>query len=97
MPDADRIMAKRIYALVKEHAPGLAAKTWYGVPVYTRDGKTVCFFQATSKFGTRYAALSLESAAHLEGDMWWRTSFALFGVGPDEERRIVVLLHRAAG
>ena len=97
MADDDRVMAERIHALVKEHAPALGTKTWYGMPAYTRDGKVVCFFQAASKFGARYATFGFEGAAHLdEGDMW-ATTFALTHIGPAEEERIVELLRRAVG
>lgn len=97
MPEEDRAMAESIHALVKEHAPDLGTKTWYGMPAYTRDGKVVCFFQAASKFGARYATFGFEGAAHLdEGDMW-ATSFALLHIGPAEEERIVELLERAVG
>ena len=95
MPEADRVMAERIHALVKEHAPMLGTKTWYGMPAYTRDGKVVCYFQAAAKFKARYATLGFDEAAHLdEGDMWV-TSFALLRIGPAEEQRIVELLRRA--
>lgn len=97
MPEDDRAMAESIHALVKEHAPDLGTKTWYGMPAYTRDGKVVCFFQAALKFGARYATFGFEGAAHLdEGDMW-ATSFALLHIGPAEEERIVELLERAVG
>lgn len=95
MPEADRVMAERIHALVKEHAPMLGTKTWYGMPAYTRDGKVVCFFQAAAKFKARYATFGFEGTADLdEGDMW-ATSFALLRIGPAEEHRIVELLRRA--
>ena len=46
MPEADRVMAERIHAIVKAAAPGLKPRTWYGMPAYTDDaGKNVCFFQ----------------------------------------------------
>ena len=32
MPEADRVLAERIHALVAEHAPQLQARTWYGMP-----------------------------------------------------------------
>jgi Domain of unknown function (DU1801). len=97
MPDADRVMAERIHALVKEHAPELATKTWYGMPAYTRDGKVVCFFQAASKFGARYATLGFEGASRLDEGEMWPTAFALLSIGPAEEERIVELLRRAVG
>ena len=32
MPEADRVIAERIHAIVKEHGPGLAPKTRNGMP-----------------------------------------------------------------
>ena len=95
MPEADRVMAERIHALVKEHAPMLGTKTWYGMPAYTRDGKVVCYFQAAAMFKARYATLGFDEAAHLDEGNMWVTSFALRRIGPAEEQRIVELLHRA--
>src|SRR6478752_8864661 len=46
MPAPDRAIAERIHAIVKANAPGLAAKTWYGMPAYAKDGKLVCFFKS---------------------------------------------------
>lgn len=53
MPEADRVLASRVHELIKHAAPGLAAKTWYGMPAYARDGKVICFFQNASKFKYR--------------------------------------------
>lgn len=58
MPASDRLMAERIHAIVKAHAPELVPKTWYGMPAYAKDGNVVCFFQSGQKFKTRYATLA---------------------------------------
>lgn len=97
MPDSDRAMAERIHALVKEHAPQLGTKTWYGMPAYTLDGKVVAFFQAAAKFDARYATFGFEGLAKLDEGNMWATSFALLAIGPAEEERIVTLLRRAVG
>ncbi len=95
MPEADRILAQRVHALVSEHAPELHPKTWYGMPAYARDGRIVCFFQAAAKFKYRYATLGFQEDAHLdEGDMW-PTSFAITAITPEVEARIIGLLQRA--
>ena len=49
MPDQDREIAEKLHALIERVAPELAGKTWYGMPAYTLDGKTICFFQAADK------------------------------------------------
>ncbi len=51
MPEPDRAMAERFHAIVKASAPFLAARTYYGMPVYARDGKVVCFLQSAAKQG----------------------------------------------
>jgi hypothetical protein len=63
MPEADRVLAERLHAIVKATAPELAPKTWYGMPAYAKDGKIVCFFQSAQKFKTRYATLGFSDQA----------------------------------
>src|SRR4051794_9838452 len=46
MAEPDRVMAERLHAVVKAHAPALAPRLWYGMPAYAREGKVVCFFQS---------------------------------------------------
>src|SRR5690242_7103236 len=71
MPGSDREMAERLHALVAENAPQLAAKTWYGMPAYAKDGHVVCFFQSADKFKARYATLGFTDKANLDdGEMW---------------------------
>ena len=97
MPQPDRGMAERIHALVKANAPGLASKTWYGMPAYARDGKVVCFFQAADKFKARYATLGFSDEANLDDGAMWATSFALTKLSAADEARIVALVKKAAG
>lgn len=95
MPTADRVMAERIHAIVKANAPGLTAKTWYGMPAYAKDGKVVCFFQSAHKFKARYATMGFDQAANLdEGDIW-PTYFALKRWSPEVEKKISALVKRA--
>jgi uncharacterized protein YdhG (YjbR/CyaY superfamily) len=96
MPEADRVMAERLHAIIKANAPTLSPRTWYGMPAYAKDGKVVCFFQSAHKFKARYATLGFDQAANLdEGDMW-PTSFALKRLTPDIEERIAALVKQAA-
>src|SRR5947209_3690630 len=44
MSESDRVMAKRLHAIIKASAPNLSSKTWYGMPAYAKDGKIICFF-----------------------------------------------------
>src|SRR2546426_12796665 len=50
MREPDRTMGKRLHAIIKESAPALSPRLWYGMPAYAKDGKVVCFFQAAQKF-----------------------------------------------
>ena len=97
MGTPDRAIAERLHAIVKEKAPGLAAKTWYGMPAYARDGKVVCFFQSAGKFKTRYATLGFAEAAALDDGNMWPTSFAVTKLTPAEEKKIAALVKKAAG
>jgi uncharacterized protein YdhG (YjbR/CyaY superfamily) len=96
LPEPDRSMAERIHAIVTASAPGLAPRTWYGMPAWANaDGKVVCYFTPASKFKERYASFGFNPVANLdEGDMW-PTSFALTRLTPAEEARIAELVRRA--
>jgi uncharacterized protein YdhG (YjbR/CyaY superfamily) len=95
MPEADRVMAERIHAIVKASAPALTAKTWYGMPAYAKDGKIVCFFQAADKFKARYATLGFSDTANLDDGAMWPTSWALTKVTAADEARIGALVKKA--
>ena len=66
MQEPDRGMANRLHAIIKDGAPALSPKTWYGMPAYAKDGKVVCFFQSAQKFNTRYATLGFSDPANLD-------------------------------
>jgi uncharacterized protein YdhG (YjbR/CyaY superfamily) len=97
MPKSDRVIAERIHAIVKASAPGLAAKTWYGMPAYAKDGKLVCFFKAADKFKSRYATFGFEEAANLDDGTMWATSWALTKLTAADEAKIAELVKKAAG
>jgi uncharacterized protein YdhG (YjbR/CyaY superfamily) len=96
MPEPDRGLATRLHALVKAAAPGLAPKTWYGMPAYANaDGKVVCFFQAASKFNARYASFGFNDSANLDDGALWPTSFALRELTAAGEARLAALVKQA--
>lgn len=95
MEGLDRDLATKIHALVGQHAPTLAPKTWYGMPAWALDGKVVCFFQAAAKFKVRYATFGFNETARLDDGELWATSFAITGWTPAVEARLVELLTRA--
>lgn len=96
LPDDDRAMAERIHAIVREVAPGLTPRTWYGMPAYGAS-KAVLFFQPASKFRARYATLGFNDDARLDDGAMWPTAYALTRVGDAEEATIRELVRRAAG
>lgn len=93
----DRAMAEWIDAIVRSAAPGLAPKTWYGMPAYAKDGNVICFFQSSAKFRTRYSTLGFSDKARLDDGPMWPTAFALTEKSPAVEARIAALIKRAAG
>jgi uncharacterized protein YdhG (YjbR/CyaY superfamily) len=95
MQGSDRAMAERLHELVKATAPGLAPRTWYGMPAYAKDGKVVCFFQSAQKFKSRYATLGFSDKANLDHGGMWPTSFALKELTAAEEARITALIEKA--
>jgi uncharacterized protein YdhG (YjbR/CyaY superfamily) len=96
MPDADRVIAERIHALVTEKAPELLPKTWYGMPAYANaDGKVVCFFQGAAKFDARYATFGFNDAATLDDGPSWPVSFAIVDWIPAVEKKMAALIEAA--
>jgi uncharacterized protein YdhG (YjbR/CyaY superfamily) len=95
MPESDRVMAERLHAVIKDSAPSLSPKLWYGMPGYAKDGKVVCFFQAAQKFNSRYATFGFNDIANLDEGAMWPTAFALTELTPADEARIGALVKRA--
>ena len=96
MPDADRVIAERLHALIKTSAPELSPRTWYGMPAYAKDDKVVCYFKPAEKFKARYATLGFSDKAKLDEGAMWPTSFALKELSADVEARISALVKQAA-
>ena len=97
MQEPDRSMAKRIHAIVKENAPNLSPRTWYGMPAYANDeGKVICFFQTGQKFKARYCTFGFNDSAHLDDGVMWPVAFALTKLTASEEARIAALVKKAA-
>jgi hypothetical protein len=95
MPESDRVMAKRLHAVIKASAPALEPKTWYGMPAYAKDGKVVCFFQSGQKFKTRYATFGFSDAARLDEGSMWPNAYALTKLTAADEARISALVKKA--
>ena len=95
MPEPDRAMAKRLHGIIKDSAPGLSPKTWYGMPAYARDDKVVCFFTPASEFKARYATLGFNDDANLDEGALWPVAFALKALTAAEEAKISALVKKA--
>jgi uncharacterized protein YdhG (YjbR/CyaY superfamily) len=95
MPGSDRAMAKRIHAIIKDSAPGLSPRTWYGMPAYAKDGKVVCFFRGADKFKERYAMFGFNDSANLDKGAMWPVAFALTELTAADEKKIAALVKKA--
>ena len=94
-PD-DRALGERIHAIVKQTAPDLTPKTWYGMPAYAnKDGKVVLYFRNAEKFKERYAMLGFNDTANLDDGSIWPVAFALTKLTKADEARIAKLLKQA--
>ena len=95
MPGSDRAMAKRLHTIIKDSAPGLSPKTWYGMPAYAKDGNVVCFFRGADKFKERYAMLGFNDSANLDKGAMWPVAFALTELTAADEKKIAALVKKA--
>ena len=96
MAPADRALGKRVHAIVKEAAPNLTPKTWYGMPAYAnKDGKVVVFFRDAGKFKERYAMLGFNDSAKLDAGSMWPIAFALTKLTAADEKKITALVKKA--
>ena len=95
MTPADRKLGKRLHALVRESAPELSPKTWYGMPAYAKDGKVVCFFRNAGKFKERYAMFGFNDSANLDQGTMWPIAFALTDLTAADETKLRTLVKKA--
>jgi uncharacterized protein YdhG (YjbR/CyaY superfamily) len=96
LPEPDRSIAERLHAIIKDSAPSLSPKTWYGMPAYAnQDGKVICFFTPASKFKARYATFGFNDDAKLDEGAMWPTSYALKELTAAEEARIAALVKKS--
>jgi uncharacterized protein YdhG (YjbR/CyaY superfamily) len=97
MPQADRVLAERVHAIITRTAPQLAVRTWYGMPAYAKDGKVLCFFKPAEKFKARYATLGFTDVAALDDGDVWPTEFAVTRLAADDEEMLAALVEKAVG
>ena len=97
MPEPDRSMAERVDAVVMAAGPDLERRTYYGMPAYAKDGKTICFFKPKSKFKVRYATFEFQPDAMVDDGTMWPVAFALTELNTANEARITELVKQAVG
>ena len=95
MPEPDRSMAERVDAVVIAAGPDLERRTYYGMPAYAKDGKTICFFKPKSKFKVRYATFEFQPDAMVDDGTMWPVAFALTELTGANEARITELVKKA--
>ncbi len=96
MTPHDRVIGERLHAIVKDAAPELTPKTWYGMPAYAnKEGKVVCFFRNAAKFKERYAMFGFNDSAKLDDGSMWPVAFALKKLTKADEARIAKLVKQA--
>ncbi|MEV0291042.1 MULTISPECIES: DUF1801 domain-containing protein [unclassified Kribbella] len=95
LPEHERAMAERIHEIIKDAAPELSPKLWYGMPAYYKDGKNVCFFQSAGKFKSRYSTFGFNDPANLDDGDMWPTAYALTKLTPAVEKQITTLVKKA--
>ena len=91
----DKKIAQGIHDLVTSIDERLKPQTWYGMPAYYLDGKVVCFFQAGSKFESRYSTFGFQEAAKLDEGLMFATSFAVLDFTPEVAEQISRLVRKA--
>jgi uncharacterized protein YdhG (YjbR/CyaY superfamily) len=98
MSPKDRVIAKKLHELIKDTAPDLMPKTWYGMPAYAdNDGKVICFFRDAGKFKERYGMLGFNDRAKLDDGSMWPVAFAVTKLTAADEAKIRKLVKKAVG
>jgi uncharacterized protein YdhG (YjbR/CyaY superfamily) len=97
MDDTDRAIAEGLHALVRQVAPELVPRTWYGFPAYAKDGKVLLFFQFAGKFKTRYGHIGFQDTAQLDDGTMWPTAYAITAWNAATAKAVETLIRRAVG
>jgi len=89
-------MGARLHALIRQAAPALQPRLWYGMPAYAKDGKVVCFFRAD-----RYMTFGLSDNANLtpeEGatDRLLESAWYFSALDEPTEARLAAIVRKAA-
>lgn len=96
MEEHDRLLATGVHRIVREVAPELTPRLWYGMPAYSKNGKVLCFFKAAGKFRTRYAEFGFSDVAALDDGAFWPSAYALTELTDEVGTRLAELVRKAA-
>ncbi len=97
MDDADRALCTRLHEIITSAGPGLAPRTWYGMPAYAEDGKVLLAVKNSGKFGQRYTTLEFQDVARLDAGSMWPVSWAVTSLITAGEQDVADLVRRAVG
>jgi len=95
MPEPDRSIGERLHKIIKDSAPTLLPRTWYGMPAYSNGNKVICYFRSKKKFGERYMTFGFNDGAKVDEGMMWPICWAIMDLNPDEEKRVAELMKKA--
>ncbi|MGD8216413.1 iron chaperone [Aestuariimicrobium sp. Y1814] len=97
MDDHDRVIGEGLHRLVKEVAPDISSRTWYGFPAYGNGKDVIFFYQFAGKFKSRYGHIGFNDGAQLDDGSMWATAYAITEWNDENEARVRDLILRALG
>ncbi len=97
MSDDDRELCTRLHEIITSAGPGLAPRTWYGMPAYAKDGKVLLAVKNSGKFGQRYTTLEFQDVSRLDDGSMWPVSWAVTRLTRAGEKDVADLVRRAVG
>ena len=95
MTNAEQKLAMSIHKIVLGVSDKITTRTWYGMPAYYLNDKVICFFQAGSKFDSRYSTFGFQEAARLDDGNFWPTSFAITALDDKTAQKITKMVKKA--
>lgn len=97
MEGSDAEIARGLHALVKEVAPDLFPRTWYGFPAYAKGPKdpVIFFWQFAGKFKSRYGTLGFNDGAALDDGAMWPAAYAITEWNDEVSKKVAALIERA--
>lgn len=95
MAGNDKKLALGIHALVMGISPEITTKTWYGMPACYLGDTVICFYQAGSKFDSRYSTFGFQEAARLDDGSFCPTSYAITELTNEVAKKITGLVKKA--